>query len=357
MVERSSLGAIFGVSAAAMFGVSAPLAKELVGEVRPQLLAGLLYGGAALALSAAMVFRRAPAEARLRGSDAPMLAAVTLFGGVIAPVLLLLGLERVTGVAGSMLLNLEAVLTLGLALAVFGEHLDRRAVAGAAAVVVAAAMLGFTGGDSRVEWVGILCITAACGCWAVDNNLTQRLSGRDPFSIVRAKVTVAAAVNLLLAVALGALRPGWWTLVAAVALGGAAYGLSVVLDAYALRWVGAAREAAYFGTAPVFGVATAVLVLGESITVAESAAIVVMAVGIFLLVTEGHVHGHTHDPITHDHRHRHDDGHHDHAHGQFVVEHAHEHVHAASAHAHPHVSDVHHRHPHGTSEVGSSGTP
>jgi drug/metabolite transporter (DMT)-like permease len=348
VVERSKLGAVLGIAAAAMFGASAPLAKRLVGEVRPQLLAGLLYGGAAIALSAAMAFRRAPAEARLRRSDAPMVGAITLIGGVVAPVLLLIGLERVTGVAGSLLLNLEAVLTLVLALAIFGEHLDRRALVGAAAIVAAAAVLGLSGGQSRVEWVGILCIAAACGGWAIDNNLTQRLSGRDPFSIVRVKVAVAAVVNLTLATALGAARPAGWTLLGALTLGGAAYGLSVLLDAYALRFVGAAREAAYFGTAPVFGVATAVLILGERISLGEAVAIVAMSAGVYLLVTDRHTHTHAHDPIVHDHRHRHDDGHHEHTHPVPVLEHAHEHLHAATEHDHPHVSDVHHRHPHRT---------
>ena len=332
-----------------MFGASAPLAKHLLGQVPPQLLAGLLYGGAAVALTAAMAMRPTPREARLRRSDAPTLIAITASGGVIAPVLLLVGLDRVSGVAGSLLLNLEAVFTLALALAVFGEYLNRRSALGASAVVAAAGLLGFSGGGASADWAGIACIAAACLFWAIDNNLTQRLSTRDPFAIVRAKVSVAAPVNLVIAIALGATRPPVGAIIAAAVLGGAAYGVSVVLDAYALRWVGAAREAAYFGTAPAFGVATAVVVLGETVSVGEAAAIVVMGLGIYLLLTERHGHRHTHSPTEHDPRHRHDDGHHDHRHdlNEESVEHSHPHAHAATAHAHPHVSDAHHRHKHG----------
>lgn len=42
-------------------------------------------------------------------------------------------------------------------------------------------------------------------------------------------------------------------LAAALVLGSASYGASIVLDAGALRFVGAAREAAYFATAPFVG--------------------------------------------------------------------------------------------------------
>lgn len=329
-----------------MFGASAPLAKRLLGHTAPQLLAGLLYGGAAIVLSVAMACRRHNPEARLRREDLPKVGVVTLTGGVLAPVLLLVGLDRVTGVAGSLLLNLEAVLTMALALFLFGEHLSRRAFAGAAAVVLASTVLGLGGGGSRVDAVGIVAIAAACALWAIDNNVTQRLSGRDPFAIVRAKAAVAGSVNLALAAALGAVGPSVLVIFAACALGGAAYGLSIVLDAYALRWAGAAREAAYFASAPLFGVLTAVVVLDERVTAAEGLAMVVMAAGIFLLVTERHEHRHVHAPVEHDHRHRHDDGHHDHVHEPPVEAHAHPHVHVGMAHAHPHVSDAHHRHGH-----------
>lgn len=357
VVDRSLQGAVLGVAAAAMFGASAPLAKGLLGDVTPQLLAGLLYAGAALALSIVLAFRRSALEARLRRSDAPRLAVVTALGGVVAPVLLLVGLERVSGVAGSLLLNLEAVLTMGLALAFFGEHLDRRAVAGATAVVVAAVVLGVSGSESRTDVVGIVAIAAACACWAVDNNLTQRLSGRDPVSIVRAKAAVAGLVNLGLAFALGAHLPAALVVGASLGLGAGAYGLSIVFDAYALRFVGAAREAAYFATAPVFGVATAVVVLGESILLGEAVAIVVMGVGVLLLVSERHVHRHVHQVLDHDHRHRHDDSHHDQAHPVPVpvpvTEHAHPHHHDPVVHAHVHVSDAHHHHEHGSGEAAT----
>lgn len=346
-MRRSSRGAFYGIGAAALFGVSTPLAKHLVGQVRPQLLAGLLYGGAAIVLSLSMIARRSQREARLRGSDAPSLVAVITFGGIVAPVLLLVGLERVTGIAGSLLLNLEAVFTMLLALSLFGEHIDRRAAVGATAIVGAAVILGLGAGRSTADWIGIACIALACVAWAVDNNLTQRLSDRDPFAIVRAKAAVAGAVNVVLALVLGSHWPPAPIVLGGLALGGAAYGLSVVLDAYALRFAGAAREAAYFATAPAFGVIGAMVFLGESSTAAEAAAIVATALGVYLLVTERHAHLHQHEPLEHEHRHRHDDGHHDHHHDEPVVEHSHPHVHAAVVHSHGHVSDLHHRHRHG----------
>jgi drug/metabolite transporter (DMT)-like permease len=131
----------YGLLAALLFGASTPFAKRLVEDASPQLLAGLLYLGAFAALGATTRLRRNSPEAPLRRADVPRLAGLTLAGGVVAPVLLLVGLERVSGTTASLLLNLEGPLTLILGLVVFREHLGRRPALGAAAVFGGALVL------------------------------------------------------------------------------------------------------------------------------------------------------------------------------------------------------------------------
>ncbi len=346
-------GALVGLLAAATFGASTPFAKLMLDHVGAEQLAGLLYLGAFAALGAARPVLGRRGEAPLRRSDAPRLAGIIVSGGVVAPVLMLLGLQRVSGASGSLLLNLEGPFTLLVALAVFREHLDRRALVGAVAVFVGAGLLttgGSTGGDTLI---GVVLVAAACGLWAVDNNLTQSLTERDPFAIVLVKTGAAAAINLGIAAVVdrsGPVSP-WMVVIGALALGAVSYGLSVVLDAYALRELGAAREAAIFGTAPFIGLVLSIPVLGHRPTVSEVAAAVVMASGVVLLLRERHGHHHVHEDLEHDHRHVHDD-HHRHSHrpgdepADPTVPHSHPHRHETLAHAHAHVSDAHHRHPH-----------
>lgn len=347
-------GALLGLAAAGTFGVSAPLATRLVDDTDAQLLAGLLYLGATLALAPALLTRRRRAEAPLRRGDGPTLALVVLSGGVVAPVLLLVGLARTGGLAGSLLLNLEGPLTVIVAVGAFGEHLTRRSAAAGVLVLAAAAVMGLTPGSLRIDPVGVLLIAAACVAWALDNNLTATLVARDPVVIVSTKVAVAGAVNLAIAVARGAAVPVGTALGAALALGAVSYGVSVLLDAYALRALGAAREAALFATAPFAGALLSIPLLGDRPTPVTTVAIVAMAGGAALLLTDRHGHAHWHAPVTHDHRHRHDDDHHDHEHdpdqglaaGETPGRHAHRHQHEPRRHVHAHASDAHHRHRH-----------
>lgn len=289
-------------------------------------------------------------EASLRTADIPRLAAVVLSGGIGGPVLMLLGLGRVTALSGSLLLNLEAPFTVVVAVVFFREHLGR-AIAGAVALIVSGAVIlkldpGALGADTK----GVLLLAGACACWSIDNNLTQRLSLRDPFAIVRIKTLVAGVANTALGLLfVSAAFPPWRFVLGALVLGSLSYGVSVVLDAYALRLVGAAREAAFFATAPFVGAVGSMALLGDPLRWTDGLAMGVMAVGLALLLRERHAHGHVHEELAHEHLHVHDEHH---QHDDHLVDdpagepHSHEHRHAPLAHDHPHVPDAHHRHQH-----------
>ena len=59
MIERSTQQyALLALASAALFGLSAPLAKQLLGEVPAVELAGLLYLGSGLGLGLYSLFRQ-----------------------------------------------------------------------------------------------------------------------------------------------------------------------------------------------------------------------------------------------------------------------------------------------------------
>jgi drug/metabolite transporter (DMT)-like permease len=310
------------------------------------MLAGLLYVGAGLGLLATAPFRRRDAEAPIRRADLPTLASVIASGGVIGPLLLVVGLGRLSGSAAALLLNLEAPFTIALALVMLREQLSRREALGVAVVIVGAAALTWAPGPVRLDPVGVACITGACAAWALDNNLSQRLSMRDPVAVVRVKALAAGIFNVTLGLAVGERLPTAAHLGGALLTGAVGYGVSIVLHLLAVRSLGAARQAAYFATAPFVGAVVAVPLLQERLPTIHVAAGALMAVGIATIVRARHAHGHRHEPEEHDHAHVHDE-HHAHGHAGVVVEpHSHVHRHATLFHDHPHHPDVHHRHLH-----------
>jgi drug/metabolite transporter (DMT)-like permease len=342
-------GVPLALGSAVLFGISAPLSKLLVGSIDPGVLAGLLYlgagGGLAVVEAGRSLIGLPSQESKLQRRDWPWLAAVVLFGGLLGPLLLLLGLSQTSGASGSLLLNLEGLATMAIAWLVFRENVDRRLLVGAAAILLGAVLLSWQGQGLRLD-VGGLYVAAACLCWGIDNNLTRKLSGSDPVQIAMIKGLVAGAVNLGIALSLGAQLPGPGLVAAAAVVGLMGVGLSLVMFMLALRHLGTARTGAYFSLAPFIGAVLALLLFDEPVTANLIAAAALMALGLYLHLTERHAHTHEHDALEHDHLHVHD-AHHQHQHDGPVSEpHAHRHRHARLTHTHPHYPDLHHRHQH-----------
>ncbi len=338
--------AVGGLVAAALFGASTPVVKLLVPGVGVLTLAGLLYLGAGLGLSAAALARRRGAEAALERSDLGRLIVVVLAGGVTGPVLLVLGLHRLSGSAASILLNLETPFTILLAVLVLREQLAPREALGAAGIVLAAAVLTWSPGPVRLDAVGAAYLAAACAAWAIDNASSQRLAIRDPIAVGRVKTLAAGAFNLSLSLVAGERLPSFSRVAAALATGLLGYGLSIVLQLRAVRALGAARQAAFFATAPFIGAAVAIPLLGERLSPVQLVAGTVMAAAVWTIVRARHGHLHTHGTVEHAHAHVHDE-HHAHRHeGPVAGPHAHAHRHEQLTHQHAHLPDVHHRHEH-----------
>jgi drug/metabolite transporter (DMT)-like permease len=351
---RISSGVAYALIAALLFGASTPLAKLLLHDVSPVLLAGLLYAGSGLGLLILLTLRELRTRDTLARLARPSLrevgwlAGAIIAGGVTAPVLLLLGLQWLGAAQASLLLNLEGVLTALLAWFVFHENFDRRIAIGMTAIVMGGIVLAWNPAGLAGWSFGALLVAGACACWALDNNLTRKIASHDALAIACVKGLVAALVNLSLAALLRGHSPPMTATAGALLVGFLGYGVSLTLFVVALRHLGAARTGAYFSLAPFFGAALSIPLQHEPVSAALLLAGGLMAFGVWLHLTERHEHQHTHDALEHEHPHVHDE-HHRHEHDfpwDGRERHTHAHVHERLVHSHAHFPDIHHRHRH-----------
>ena len=341
-----NVGIRSALAAALLFGAGTPIAKLLLVDVSPWLLAGLLYTGSGIGLGLYRLIRRAP-RVRLQRRELLPLGGAVLFGGMIAPLLLLFGLASMPASGASLLLNAEAVFTAMLAWFVFRENVDRRVALGLLAIVAGAVLLSIPTGADLGEIVPSLAVLGACLCWGLDNNLTRMVALHDAAWLAAVKGGVAGPVNLLIALAIGSTSPSLPSVAVALVVGFFAYGVSLVLFIIGLRHLGTARAGAYFSVAPFFGALLAVVWLGESVDPKLLVAGLLMGIGVWLHLSEQHLHDHAHETMEHDHEHEHDVHHqHDHAAGTAAARHTHPHEHTPMTHRHDHFPDEHHRHTH-----------
>ena len=285
MKKTTNYGIFLAILAAALYAVNTPFSKLLLTYMPSTLMAGGLYLGAGIGMVVIALIRkvsgRARTEEKITRSDLPYTLAMILLD-IAAPIFLLLGLSRTTAANASLLNNFEIVATALIALAVFGERISARLWMGIGFVTVSCVLLSFEGSAGLDFSIGSLFVLLACVCWGIENNCTRRLSAKDPLEIVLLKGIFSGMGSVVIGLCVGERFTVWWSVIAVLAVGFVAYGLSIFFYVYAQRLLGAARTSAYYAIAPFIGTALSLMIFRELPPYTYFIALAVMMIGAWL---------------------------------------------------------------------------
>lgn len=281
---------LFALLAAALYAVNSPLSKLLLEDVPATMMAALLYLGAGIGVSLMTLARKATGhdsrELPLTKKELPYVVAMVLLD-IAAPLCLMLGLTRTTAANASLLNNFETVATSVIALCAFHERISPRLWLAIALVTLASLLLSFEDASSLSFSWGSLLVLLACAFWGLENNCTRMLSGKDPLRIVIVKGFGSGLGALLIAFAAGERLPALPLVLAALALGFVAYGLSITCYIYAQRGLGAARTSAWYAVSPFVDAGLSLLIFRQTPSLSFLAALAVMASGAWFAATDG----------------------------------------------------------------------
>ena len=288
-MNKNNKGVLLAILAAVLYAISTPVSKLLLLGISSTLLAGFLYIGAGVGMSILGIARRAggkvSTETKLDRSDLPYTIAMIALD-IAAPILLLLGLSIATPENVSLLNNFEIVATAIIALLFFGEKISKRLGVAIGLITLASFILSLESIEALEFSFGSLLVIAAACCWGLENNCTRKLSSKDPLQIVVVKGICSGSGSLIIGLVIGEKIENFWYILAALALGFVAYGLSIFAYVYAQRMIGAARTSAYYAIAPFIG-STLSLVIFQSLPhISFFIAVIVMALGSYLASKE-----------------------------------------------------------------------
>lgn len=275
----------FALLAAVLYAINIPLSKILLRQVAPTMMAAFLYLGAGIGLLLYSRIRKVKKQERLARKELPYTVAMVLLD-IVAPILLMLGIERTTSANVSLLNNFEIVATSVIALCVFRELISKRLWTAIVLVTIASILLSFEGRDAFVWNEGSLMVLAACICWGFENNCTRKISHKSSVEIVIIKGCFSGMGSLIIACILGEPFPMPRWIAAVLALGFVAYGLSIHFYIRAQKDLGATRTSAYYSVAPFLGVIFGMVLLGERPGLQFYIALAIMLVSTVLIVKD-----------------------------------------------------------------------
>ncbi|MBR1481400.1 MAG: DMT family transporter [Ruminococcus sp.] len=312
---------LYAIAAALFYALNVPCSKLLLHHTPPTMMAGLLYVGAGLGVGVMYLFHlpKEQKTERLDRSDLPYVIGMVLLD-IIAPILLMVGVQIGSSANATLLGNFEIVATTVIALIIFKEKVSGFLWTAIAFITLSSILLTFGGADSFDFSVGSLFVLGATVCWGFENNCTRKISGKSTYQIVTIKGLCSGAGSLIIALAIGERITEWVYVLPALLLGFVAYGLSIFTYIRAQKTLGAAKTSAYYAVAPFIGAFLSFALLREDLSVSYILALAVMLAGTAFVVydtllnrhTHAHNHTftHTHDGTTHTHTvthsHRHD---------------------------------------------------
>ena len=251
--QNMKKGIAFAILAAALYAINAPFSKILLNFMSPTLMAGFLYIGAGVGMAAIAIIRKANKsevkESKLTKAELPYTIAMIILD-IAAPIFLLFGLNATTAANASLLNNFEIVATAIIALVVFKEKISVRLWIGILFVTLSCGILSFEDISSLQFSYGSILVLLAAVCWGFENNCTRKISTKDPMQIVLLKGIFSGMGSIIIGLCIGEPIEALWSIIAVLAIGFVAYGLSIYSYVYAQRLLGAARTSAYYAVAP-----------------------------------------------------------------------------------------------------------
>lgn len=285
-----------------LFGFTFSMAKQPLENVDPIVLSAIVYP-----ISFAALIPITKSSFKIENKEDFLdILVISILGGVLAPILLFYGLERIDASEAVILTNAQIIFTVLLSSLFFGEKPN--GIIGYTGIIivfvglfVATTELDTSGSLFKYE-PGKIMIVGAMLAWAIDNNISRRLTKRStiwPAKIAMLKFLIGGIIlfgiatiaveesssssssRLQIIDSLLLIKPSEWLIIIAVSLFGFAGALSLLLES--LKRIGTIRTMMIFSLTPIFGIVAANIVHAESISILEAIATGIIIIGIFMV--------------------------------------------------------------------------
>jgi len=294
---------VSAVASALLFGTSATLNKIALENVHPTVVAGMIYfvGGvflfgihfSPLSKKILALFESPEIESKITAKDFRTLAFVILCGSVVAPLLLLNGLNQTTAINTSLLLNAESLFTALIAFVFLSERGAKKEYLGITLLLIGVVFVTTNGELQKLTLTeniaGNLLIVWGCLFWGIDNNLSRFLSKkRDIILITGLKCFIGGLALLAIAFVIGV--PFSVPLISIpylLSVGAFSIAFSILLFLFALRKIGSMRTGVIYSMSSLFGAVLAFLILREPFSLIQLMAGAIMLLGVYVLISYG----------------------------------------------------------------------
>ena len=299
IISDNKWGYISVLAATVLFGIWNTFSKILLQDLDPLALSALVYCIAGVFLFfvrfsrfnnklMGMLDSNSEAETYMSCKDYVILIITAIAGSVIAPVIYLNGLNQITAVNASLLMNAEVLFIIVIGIFILKESFQKKEGVGLLLLLIGTIFLATNGNlqyFSVSENFGTLLVIIAAFFWSIDTTLSKFLSNkRDLLGVSALKCSIGGIILLLLSLILGLnLKIPLNHLPYLLFIGLVSIGFSFVMIYYAIKKIGSTRTGSIFPFSSLFGAVFAFLILSEPFTILQLLYGLLMLLGVYII--------------------------------------------------------------------------
>lgn len=278
-------GLLFAFLSAFLYDLNVPVSKYSLKTLSTNEILFLLYFGSAVGLFLLMLFnKKQKFSLKPEKGESIFIIGVIIFD-ILAALFIVESLKYIDASTVSLISILEISFTIVISRFIFKTKISKNLIIAVILVSIGGILLSF---DSSTEFklsIASMLTVFATACWGLENNLTAKVSDKNPLLLVFYKCFAVAIFNLLFILNINIFElfiNNWYLLV----IGFFTYGISILYYVYAINYIGISKTSIVFSFSPVFGALISLILFKEKITIYFVISLILMLMGIYFTIID-----------------------------------------------------------------------
>lgn len=278
-------GLLFAFLSSFLYDLNVPVSKYSLKTLSTNEILFLLYFGSAVGLVLLMLFnKKQKFSLKPQKGESIFIIGVIIFD-ILAALFIVESLKYIDASTVSLISILEISFTIVISHFIFKTQISKNLIIAVILVSIGGILLSF---DSSTEFklsIASMLTVFATACWGLENNLTAKVSDKNPLLLVFYKCFAVAIFNLLFILNINIFElfiNNWYLLV----IGFFTYGISILYYVYAINYIGISKTSIVFSFSPVFGALISLILFKEKITIYFVISLILMLMGIYFTIID-----------------------------------------------------------------------
>lgn len=283
--KNEKKGLLFAFLSAFLYDLNVPVSKYSLKTLSTNEILFLLYFGSAVGLFLLMLFnKKQKFSLKPQKGESIFIIGVIIFD-ILAALFIVESLKYIDASTVSLISILEISFTIVISHFIFKTKISKNLIIAVILVSIGGILLSF---DSSTEFklsIASMLTVFATACWGLENNLTAKVSDKNPLLLVFYKCFAVAIFNLLFILNINIFElfiNNWYLLV----IGFFTYGISILYYVYAINYIGISKTSIVFSFSPVFGALISLILFKEKITIYFVISLILMIMGIYFTIID-----------------------------------------------------------------------